>query len=98
MSRERLAAAYEELAALHSRVADQYAQVAHELMGNEQPGAGESAVPSTQSPAPAALPPSRTARTIDPARPSEPDQGECPKHHKPWTPGQYGDYCTAQTD
>ena len=84
MSRERLANAYEELAALHARVAEQYAQVAHELMGtNDQPG-----------PAASVSPPARAAAPVQ----SVVDQGECPAHHREWKMGNYGPYCTAKSD
>jgi hypothetical protein len=65
MSRERLAAAYEELAALHGRVAEQYAQVAHELMG------------TPELPAPIARP---SPPLPDPTRPDTTANASCPQH------------------
>ena len=82
MSRERLAAAYDALA-------EASAQIAHELRGIE--------------PAPVAVPESGGA--VPPQRspaPASPTGGvnvnECPKHHVPWTEGNYGPYCKQMTD
>lgn len=94
MSRERLAAAYEELAALHARVAEQYAQVAHELMGTEPSAARAdvaAGVPAGEPAAAAGAAPSApAAASIDRTR--------CPAHNREWKEGTYGPYCTAQAD
>ena len=82
MSRESLANAYEGLA-------EAYAQVAHELRGSTDTPAR---VPS--APAPAARADSPSA----PAPVNSIDTTKCPKHHVPWTSGNYGEFCRQQTD
>lgn len=47
---------------------------------------GASTAPSSQ-----AYVPSQGVRELWPA-------GECPKHHKPWKDGTYGQFCTAKDD
>jgi hypothetical protein len=73
------------------RAAEALAQAAHELRGTE---------PSARADVPASVPTRQAAAPADGPPPSAgaPNTLECPKHHVPWEPGQYGPYCKQITD
>lgn len=86
MSREKLINAFNLLA-------EAAAMVAIELEANE-PAAARAAVqdsgPAAGSGAPSSPAPTSHAAVVD--------QGECPKHGRPWKAGNYGPYCTSKSD
>ena len=79
------------------RAAEALAQAAHELRGTS-PDAARASVPASLTAGPAvraagAPPPAPAARPQ-----SDVDTSLCPKHGKPWSSGQYGEFCKSQTD
>lgn len=86
MSRERLADAYDKLA-------EAYAQVAHELRGSIEPEAARVSVPA--SPAVSAT------EAAPPASVAHPDESAftmCPAHNVAWMKGKFGPFCPAQSE
>lgn len=85
-----------KLAEILKRLGDAHYQAADELLalGSEQV-AGSAPSPATDDfpPMDSDLPPRRPAPATD-----EGSEAMCPKHRKPYKDGQYGPFCTAQSD
>lgn len=72
-------------------LAEAAALVAIELEATEQP-------PAASAPQAAAV--SGAGATASASAPVDTpvDQGECPKHHRPWKVGKFGPFCSQPTD
>lgn len=55
---------------------------------------GATAAPQATQTAPAFVAPASTPGAVHELWPA----GECPKHHKPWKPGNFGAYCSARDE
>lgn len=82
---------------------DAWGQVAHNLRvladsidSAIEPDAARASVPASVPTGPAAS--AAGAPPPAPAAQSSIDTSLCPKHGKPWSTGQYGEFCKSQTD